>query len=82
MSNEDIRKLLDKLHDELQKTEVDAETRSLIRELDADIHNLAAANSDSVLERARLLEAKFATEHPVAERFMTEVINTLVRMGI
>jgi hypothetical protein len=35
-----------------------------------------------VLERARLLEAKFATNHPTAERLTTEVINILARMGI
>jgi predicted component of type VI protein secretion system len=87
MSNNEIRQLLAKLHDEIQKTEVDADTRSLMRELDSDIHDLlnsdtVAADTDILLERAKLLEADFATSHPTAERFMREVIDTLVRMGI
>ncbi|MGI9205383.1 MAG: DUF4404 family protein [Woeseiaceae bacterium] len=87
MSNEEIRQLLAKLHEEIQKTELDSETQSLMRELDADIHSLVnpdAATDDAnpVLERARLLEAKFATNHPTAERLTTEVINILARMGI
>jgi len=86
MSNEEIRQLLSKLHEEIQKTELDSETQSLMRELDADIHSLAnpetSDDANPVLERARLLEAKFATNHPTAERLTTEVINILARMGI
>ena len=87
MSNKKIRQLLAKLHDEIQKTEVDADSRSLMRELDSDIHDLLSANTrradtDVVLERAKLLETNFATTHPTAERFLREVIDTLVRMGI
>ena len=87
MSNKKIRQLLAKLHDEIQKTEVDADTSSLMRELDSDIHDLLSANTrtadtDVVLERAKLLEANFATSHPTAEGFLREVIDILVRMGI
>lgn len=87
MSNEHIRRLLAELHDEIQKTELDADTRDLVKELDADIHDLldpdsATAETGSVLKRAKQLEANFATEHPTAERFMREVIEALARMGI
>ncbi len=87
MSNEKIRQLLAKLHDEIQKTEVDANTHSLMRELDSDIQDLLDANTSqadthAVLERAKLLETDFATSHPTAERFLREVIDALVRMGI
>ncbi len=87
MSNEKIRQLLAKLHDEIQKTEVDANTHSLMRELDSDIQDLLNANTSradthAVLERAKMLETDFATSHPAAERFLREVIDTLVRMGI
>jgi hypothetical protein len=87
MSNKEIRQLLAKLHDEIQKTEVDADTRSLMRELDSDIHDLlnsntVTADTDSLLERAKSLEADFATSHPTAERCIREVIDALVRMGI
>ena len=87
MSNTQIRELLAKLQDEIQKTKLDDDTRSLVRDLDADIHDLLdpdgdRAETDSVIEKARVLETNFATEHPTIERFMREVIDVLVRMGI
>ena len=87
MSNEKIRELLAKLHDEVQKTEVDADTRSSLRELDSDIHDLLNSSTPEpnitfVLERAKLLEAQFAISHPTVERFMREVIDTLVKIGV
>ena len=87
MSNTQIRELLEKLQAEIQNTELDEDTRALVRDLDADIHGLldkdsAAGESDSVLEKARELETNFATDHPTIERFMREVIDVLVRMGI
>ncbi len=87
MSNEKIRDLLAKLQDEVQDTELDADTRSSLRELDSDIHELLdSATSEqkisSVTERAKLLEAKFAISHPAVERFMREVIDTLAKIGV
>jgi len=87
MSNLQIRELLERLKDEIQKTQLDEETRSQVRDLDADIHDLLdpegnRAETDSVVEKARALETNFATEHPTIERFMREVIDVLVRMGI
>ncbi len=87
MSKEQIKDLLAELQKEIHNTELDDETRSLVRQLDTDIHSMLAedadeAEADSVLTRAKALEANFATEHPAAERFMREVIDVLVRMGI
>jgi hypothetical protein len=87
MSTEQIKELLAQLQDEIQKTELDDETRALVRQLDTDIHGLLADDADqaeagSVVARAKALEANFATDHPTAERFMREVIDVLVRMGI
>jgi hypothetical protein len=87
MSNEKIRELLAKLHDEVQETELDADTRSSLRELDADIHDLLDSATptqklSSVTERAKLLEAEFAISHPAVERFMREVIDTLAKIGV
>ena len=87
MSTEQIKELLAELQKEIHSTELDDETRSLVRQLDTDIHSLLAERPDeaeagSVLTRAKALEANFATEHPAAERFMREVIDVLVRMGI
>jgi hypothetical protein len=87
MSTEQIKELLAQLQEEIRSTELDDETRSLVRQLDTDIHGLLAADADqaeagSVVMRAKALEANFATDHPTAERFMREVIDVLVRMGI
>ena len=87
MSNTQIRELLRKLQEEIRKTELDDDTRSLVRGLDADIHDLLdskeqGTDRDSVVEKARALETSFASEHPTMERFLREVIDALVRMGI
>jgi chorismate mutase len=87
MSNKEIRELLARLQDEIQQTELDDETLSLVRDLDSDIDDLldpdgTRAQTESVVEKARALETNFATEHPAIERFMREVIDALVRMGI
>ena len=87
MSNTQIRELLARLQKEMQGTELDDDTRSMVRDLDAEIHDLLEANgesaeTDTVVEKARELETSFAAEHPTIERFMREVIDALVRMGI
>ncbi len=87
MSNEKVRELLAKLHDEVQNTEVDAATRSSLRKLDSDIHDLLNSSTPEtkitlVLERAERLEALFAIRHPTVERFMREVIDALVKIGV
>ncbi|VUX56252.1 conserved protein of unknown function [uncultured Woeseiaceae bacterium] len=87
MSNEKIRILLAKLHDEVRDTELDADTRSSLRELDSDIHDLLDSATSRqkisfVMERAKLLETRFAISHPTVERFMREVIDTLAKIGV
>ncbi len=87
MSTEQIKGLLAELQKEIHTTELDDETRSLVRQLDTDIQGLLGTDADqaeagSVVTRAKALEANFATDHPTAERFMREVIDALVRMGI
>ena len=66
---------------------MDDQTRALVEELDSDIHSLlseedAPVEKASVLGRARAIEADFETEHPTAVRIISEVIETLARMGI
>jgi len=87
MSNERIKDLLSQLQNEIRKTGLDDETRSIVSDLDADIHDLIdptteQSDTESIVERAQALEANFATEYPAAERFMREVIDALVRMGV
>lgn len=87
MSNDKIQELLAKLHEEIQATEIDAETRSLMQELDSDVVDLLDATSatddaKSVLQSAKRLETRFSTSYPAAERFVREIIDILGRMGV
>lgn len=84
MSKQRIRELLTQLRQELGNTDIDDELEKLISDLDDDIHSAIDDDTDvnAVVERAKELEAGFATNYPTAERVMREVIDTLVRMGI
>lgn len=84
MSNERIKKLLAQLREELESTDVDDDLQKLMGELDDEIHGVIESDADvnALVDRAKELEAEFATKHPAAERFMREMIDALVRMGI
>lgn len=88
MGDNNLKQLLTQLNDVLDDTEkVDEETLALVRELDAEIHRLTEAEApseelDGVIDHARSMEAEFALEHPVAARFLREIIDTLSRVGI
>ena len=87
MSNIEIRNLLAKLRDEIQKSGLDSETQNLVREFDSDIQELLDSKKSEdetafVLKRAKEFEADFETEHPTTVRILSEVIEALSRMGI
>jgi len=88
MNDKSLKELLNSLHDVLEKTDqVDSETRELVRDLDDEINRLLDPESadddfDSVVDHARAVETRFAVEHPVAERFLREIIDTLSKVGI
>jgi hypothetical protein len=88
MTNQKLKELLSNLQDTLEHTErVDAETLELVRELDAKIHRLVEAGASSgeyegALDQAKSMEARFAVDHPVAERFLREIIDALAKVGI
>ncbi len=88
MSDNKVKELLAKLHRELENTEnVDSETLQMVRDLDEDIHRLVDSDAgvvdiDSVLDRANSVETRFAVDHPVAERFLREIMDALAKVGI
>lgn len=90
MSKERITELLSQLREEIRNTGVDADLKKLMGDLDDDISNVidehagvdAVVDIEDVVDRAKAIEANFATQHPAAERFVREVIDLLVRMGI
>jgi len=84
MSKDRVKELLAQLQEEIRSTDVDEELQTLISDLDKDIHNVIDNDEDMnvLIDRAKEMEAGFATRHPAASRFMREVIDALVRMGI
>ena len=88
MPDQELKALLAKLHQELARTDsVSEETLALVRELDEDIHKLVVPGPsseifESVLDRSRDLESQFAANHPVAARFVSQIMDTLAKMGI
>ena len=89
MSETEVRDLLERLKSEIQDAELDADTRKLMMDLDAEIHGLLDADADadkealaSVTDRAREIEAGFESDHPFAVRVLREIIQSLARMGI
>ena len=88
MTNDNLKDQLNQLHDVLEKTDqVDSETLELVRELDDEINRLLDPEStdngfDSVADKAKAVETRFAVEHPVAARFLREIMDTLSKVGI
>ncbi len=87
MSNEKIKSLLGRLHAEIDDTTVDDETRSMLLALETQIDELLDSTNErgeasSVIGSAGELEASFAAKHPLAERFIREIVDTLAKMGV
>ena len=84
MSKNRIKELLAQLQDEIRNTDMDDELKTLVSDLDSDIHTVIENDEEvnALIDRAKEVEAGFATRYPAAERFLREVIDALVRMGI
>ncbi len=86
MNQEKIRSLLAQLQKELKEGDkLDQETIALLKQLDSSVDAMieSAENDNApVMDDAIALEARFAATHPVAERVLRELIDTLGKMGI
>ena len=88
MNDKSLKELLNSLHAVLEKTdEVDPETLELVRNLDEEINRLVESVSSegdfaNVVDQAKSVETRFAVDHPVAERFLREIIDALSKVGI
>jgi len=79
--------LINELIKELESTDgVAEEAVSVARQLEGKIDDLDNPEVDTsqttILDDAIALEASFAASHPVAEKLIRELINTLSRIGI
>jgi hypothetical protein len=81
-----IRQILARLRQELQRAEgLDADSRRKMEELHRDLEQLNDADApdvDSLLNRARELETRFAADHPTLERIARDLADTIGKMGI
>lgn len=88
MPEKELKALLKQLNEALDNTEhLDPATREMVIELDRDIDRLLDAEDESMdfdtfQEGARDLQARFRAEHPVADRFLREIMDMLAKVGI
>jgi ABC-type transporter Mla subunit MlaD len=88
MEREQLKQTLKSLHKELASQDaVDPELTELLGTLDQDIHHLInrtpeSPQTDSTIEAAESLAARFAATHPRAEAILQEIVALLGRMGV
>lgn len=90
MTDNNLRTLLEGLHDELQRIEsVDDKGRVLLRDLDTDIRNLlqrsgeeGAQTDKSVFERFQSAMDHFEITHPNLTLALSEMMTALSNAGI
>jgi len=83
---EKIKALAMQLREELQKADQpDTEALELLQSLDTDLQRVITQEQELELDINDVLtqlESRFATEHPVAERYVRDIIDALSKMGI
>ncbi|MBN1239037.1 MAG: DUF4404 family protein [Gammaproteobacteria bacterium] len=84
MSRETLRQHLDQLHAELSSTQtLDADTRSMLEEVARDIEQvLEGGSDDTVRGRIEGAAVRFEAEHPSFARLLSEVTDTLAKIGL
>jgi predicted transcriptional regulator len=85
VSHERVKELLSELRDALASAEtLDEETLELARSLDQDMDMMIEKSEPYApeLEQAIALEARFAANHPAAEKIVRELVAVLGRIGI
>ena len=87
MNEEKVKALLDELLNEIRQSEYqDDEVLASAEQLEADIAALLNPDVDSsdntVMDDMIALEARFASNYPVAEKIVRELVNSLSRIGI
>ncbi|MDO8654806.1 MAG: DUF4404 family protein [Undibacterium sp.] len=90
MEKEHLKNLLQQLHEGLLDTEhVDEEVKSLLQELNQDIHQVLEKEDtpddpiySALSERSQALSARFAAQHPKLEPVLRELGGMLEKMGV
>jgi hypothetical protein len=90
MDNQELRKLLELLHGEIEQTKsIDDKGRELLRDLAADINELLvrseggqAKAQESMLERLEDSISYLEVTHPTLTQTLSRVLETLSNAGI
>lgn len=89
MSEEQIKSHLKQLHQELANIgTADEETRTMLQELDADIHELLSPSDtpseqvESIRDRLDEMAIEFSTSHPKAGIVLRELMDLLAKIGV
>jgi hypothetical protein len=89
MTNQNLRELLEKIHSELEQTEVTEEAeRERLRHLEADIRRLLERSDeddfddDPMLERLQDSIDHFETSHPQLTMMLSQMMTILSNAGI
>ena len=82
----DIKEFLAQLGKELQGSkDVDKEAQEILETLHSDVSRLEESGNvdvESMLDRVKELESKFAANHPILEQAARELADALAKMGI
>ena len=89
-SNQNLRELLERLHNELEQTEsIDESGNEMLRHLDADIRRRLQSSGtkrkthdDTILERLQDAIDHFETTHPTLTLTLSEMMTILSNAGI
>lgn len=86
MGQETLKQQLSRLHDELASEEdLDPETRALLIRVSDDIERVLhedEADGASIKARVESAALEFEASHPRLSRFMSEITDTLAKIGV
>lgn len=88
MTDENLRRLLEQLHDELERTQsVDEKGDELLRHVDSDIHDFLkrsgrGVSDENVVQRVQDAIDHFEVTHPRITQMLSEMMRILSNAGI
>lgn len=88
MKMQKIKDVLAQLSRELQRAEdIDPDVRETLEHLHRDVEELEEPGAgemeiESLLDRVKAFESRFAATHPVLERMARELADAIAKMGV
>ena len=87
MNNTNIKALVEELTTAISESDLDDDTRQLLRKFENDIEPVLTGQSvsdsnNSMMDTAMALEISFARQHPTAEGIVRQIITALGNIGI